>query len=61
MTQTYRIPKPPSADGVKDNDGNLYVRADLAGEYWFNDDVPAVRGTYAWHELLWQRGPVRAV
>lgn len=59
MNKTYSIPEPPDSDGVKDNDGNLYLRSDRAGEYWFNDDVPAVRGTYHWSELLFQRGPVR--
>lgn len=59
MEKSYRIPRPPGSDGVKDSNGNLYIRADTAGEYWFNDDEPTVRGTYAWHDLLFQRGPVR--
>jgi hypothetical protein len=59
--KTYEIPQPPSSDAVRDENGNTYIRVDLAGGYWFNDDEPKVRGTYAWHELLRQRGPVRAL
>lgn len=56
----YKIPPPPDSavKVVRDEDGNEYRRADSAGDYWYNTDRPRVRGTYAWHDLLWQRGPV---
>lgn len=56
----YEIPNPPEDGDVQDENGNVYRRADPAGDYWFSEDNPKVRGTYAWHDLLWQRGPVRS-
>lgn len=57
---SYKIPSPPGSEVefVRDMDGNEYRRADREGEYWYNTQTPRVRGTYAWHDLLWQRGPV---
>lgn len=59
-TPTYSIPEPPPNDvmAVVDRQGRIYYRAGQIGDYWYNETDPAVRGTYAWHDLLFQRGPV---
>lgn len=62
MTQEWSIPQPPEdLEAVRDWDGNVYRRSENEGmrDYWYNEDVPAVRGTYEWSDLLFQRGPVR--
>lgn len=58
MRKTFRIPDPPDVDVVENDDHISFYRCDPKGEYWVSTD-PRARGTYAWHELLFQRGPVR--
>lgn len=57
VRRTFEIPEAPNAPFVIDGRGFRYHRTH-DGEYWFNQDDPQVRGTYAWHDLLFQRGPV---
>lgn len=61
MSKQYEIPEPPDEEvvTVKDESGRSYRRADKFGEYWYSEEPGAGRGTYAWHDLLFQRGPVR--
>lgn len=64
MEIEWSIPQPPEdLDAVQDPADNVYHRSENEGmrDYWFNEDVPGVRGTYEWSELLYQRGPVRAL
>jgi hypothetical protein len=60
--RTFQIPDPPdnSVMAVEDKTGRTYYRNDQAGEYWYSEELGSGRGTYPWHELLWQRGPVTA-
>jgi hypothetical protein len=55
------IPDPPDVKQVEDETGRRYTRTTSAGEYWQSSRLGPGRGNYAWHDLLYQRGPVRPV
>lgn len=59
---SWKLPDPPDeeVDVVCDSTGRTFFRMNAAGEYWISNGLGPGRGTYAWHELLFQRGEVVA-
>jgi len=60
-TAWIEIPPPPDVNEVEDESGRRYARLSDTGEHWISTTLGPGRGTYAWHDLLHQRGPVRLV
>ena len=60
MSQTWKLPARPdeSVQALRDASGRVFVRASDDGEYWMSDEPGNGRGTYAWSDLLLQRGEV---
>lgn len=61
--QTWKLPDPPGPDidVIEDGTGRSYYRVGDAGDYWVSTERGNGRGTFAWADLLLQRGEVREV